>query len=194
MNFYSGTELAGLGLRSYGDNVLISRNASLYNAGSIDIGNHVRIDDFCVLSAGTGGITIGSFVHVAVYASMIGAGRIVLGDYAGLSGRVAVYSSNDDYSGEHLTNPMVPAEYRRVAVADVIVGRHALIGAGAIVLPGVTIGEGAAIGALSLVRKDCEPFSIYAGVPARRVNTRNHRVRELEALHQATLPRKGGSE
>lgn len=192
MSFYARDELAGLGLRSFGENVLISRKASLYNAGAIELGSHVRIDDFCVLSAGAGGISIGSFVHIAVHASMIGMGRISLDDYSGVSSRVSIYSSNDDYSGEHLTNPMVPEVHRGVTTADVLVGRHAIIGAGAIVLPGVTIGEGAAIGALSLVRGDCEPFCIYAGVPARRVNRRSRRLLELEASHQAELGGKGG--
>ncbi|NBW97007.1 MAG: acyltransferase [Planctomycetia bacterium] len=193
MSFYAPDELATLGLRSCGEHVLISRKASLYNAGAIEIGSHVRIDDFCVLSAGAGGITIGSFVHVAVYVSMIGAGRITLGDYSCLSGRVSIYSSNDDYSGIHLTNPMVPDRYRGVVSADVVVGRHALVGAGSVVLPGVTIGEGAAIGAMSFVRGDCAPFGIHAGVPARLIKARSRRLLDLEALHQADLRRQGGA-
>lgn len=193
MSFYSPHELATLGLRSCGAHVLISRKASLHNPGAIEIGSHVRIDDFCVLSAGSGGISIGSFVHVAVYASMIGAGRIVLGDYSCLSGRVSIYSSNDDYSGAHLTNPTVPDRYRGVVSADVVVGRHALIGAGTVVLPGVTIGEGAAVGAMSLVRGDCEPFGIHAGVPARWIKARDRGLLKRESLHQADLRRQGDS-
>lgn len=193
MSFYSPDELATLGLRSCGEHVLISRKASLYNAGAIEIGSDVRIDDFCVLSAGAGGISIGSFVHIGVYALLIGAGRIVLGDYSGLSGRVSIYSSNDDYSGAHLTNPTVPEEYRGVTSADVVVGRHAIIGAGVIVFPGVTIGDGAAIGALSLVRADCVAFTVYSGVPARRVNERQRGLLELESRHQSELLSKGGS-
>lgn len=193
MSFYSPAELATLGLRSCGEHVLISRKASLYNAGAIEIGSHVRIDDFCVLSAGAGGISIGSFVHIGVYASMIGAGRISVGDYSCLSGRVSVYSSNDDYSGAHLTNPMVPDRYRGVVSADVVVGRHALVGAGSVVLPGVTIGEGASVGAMSFVRGDCSPFGIHAGVPARLIRARDRRLLELEALHQADLRRQGGA-
>lgn len=189
MSFYAPAELAALGLRSCGDHVLISRQAALHNPGGIDIGSHVRIDDFCVLSAGAGGITIGSFIHIGAHGLLVGAGRIVLADYANLSGRVSIYSSNDDYSGGHLTNPMVPDAYRGVVSADVSVGRHAIIGAGSVVLPGVTIHEGAAIGALSLVRSDCEAFTISAGVPARRLKTRSRRLLDLEALHQAALHR-----
>lgn len=193
MSFYSPRELASIGLHSYGERVLISRKASLYNTGAIELGNDVRIDDFCVLSAGHGGIIIGDFVHVGVFASMIGGGRIVLSDYSCISGRVAIYSSNDDYSGTHLTNSTVPETYRGVTVAGVTLGRHALVGAGSIVLPGVTIGEGVAIGAMSLVRTDCEPFYIYAGVPARRIKRRSRRLLEVEAMHQAELRRTGVS-
>jgi len=192
MSFYTSLELATLGLRSCGENVLISRRASLHNPGRIDLGSHVRIDDFCVLSAGPGGIAIGSFIHISAHGLLVGAGRIVVGDYASLSGRVSLYSSNDDYSGGHLTNPMVPDTYRGVISADVVVGRHAIIGAGSVVLPGVTIGEGAAIGALSLVRGDCEAFTVYGGVPARSIKARRRRLLELEALHRAEFPRHAG--
>lgn len=191
MSFYSPEELAGIGLRSYGQRVQLSRKASLYNPGAIELGSDVRIDDFCVLSAGVGGIAIGNFVHVGVFASIIGAGRVVLHDYSCLSGRVAIYSSNDDYSGAHLTNSTVPEAYRGVTVADVTLCPHALVGAGSIVLPGVTIGEGAAVGAMSLVRADCAPFGIYVGVPARRVKERSRKLLESEAAHQADLRQKG---
>ncbi|MBT3210423.1 MAG: acyltransferase, partial [Planctomycetaceae bacterium] len=67
MSFYSMEELQTLGLASFGKDVKISRKASIYNPGQISIGNHVRIDDFCVLSAGEGGIEIGDYVHIAVY-------------------------------------------------------------------------------------------------------------------------------
>jgi galactoside O-acetyltransferase len=72
----------------------------------------------------------------------------------------------------------------------VVLGRHGLIGAGSVVLPGVTIGEGAAVGALSLVRKDVPPYAIVAGNPMRTLGQRSEeRLRllesELEAEEQA---------
>ena len=57
MSFLNDEQLKDLGLKSYGKNVIISDKASLYNAKNISIGNNVRIDDFCILSAGDGGIT-----------------------------------------------------------------------------------------------------------------------------------------
>jgi galactoside O-acetyltransferase len=47
-----------------------------------------------------------------------------------------------------------------------------VIGTNAVIFPGVTIGEGAIIGALSLVREDVPDWAIYAGIPAKRVGTR----------------------
>jgi acetyltransferase-like isoleucine patch superfamily enzyme len=56
---------------------------------------------------------------------------------------------------------------------DVTIGDRAWIAYGAIILPGVTIGEGAVVGAGSLVTRDVEPFTIVAGVPARKIKDRN---------------------
>lgn len=192
MSFYSTEELQTLGLATIGEDVRISRKASIYNPGRISIGNHVRIDDFCVLSAGEGGIEIGDYVHIAVYSSLIGAGKIKLNNFCNLSSRVSIYSSNDDYSGEHLTNPTVPDQFTGVTHADVLLGKHVIIGAGGILLPGICIDDGVAVGALSLVTKDCQAFGIYGGVPARRIGERKRDLLELEKqLRQQSMPGTG---
>ena len=180
MAYYTDEELKALGLGACGSNVKLSTRASLYNATNIRIGDNVRIDDYCVLSAGVGGIDIGNFVHVGVFVSLIGAGRIYLQDFCGLSARVCVYSSSDDYGGAHLTNPNVPVEFTNVTHADVIIGRHAIIGAGSVILPGMTLEDGAAVGALTLVTKPCGAFGIYFGTPARRIGNRKQTLLELE--------------
>lgn len=187
MAFLTDEELMELGLASYGENVLISKNASIYNPGKITIGNNVRIDDFCVLSAGDGGIVLGDYIHIAVFCSVIGAGKITLSDFCGLSSRVSIYSSNDDYSGQVLTNPTVPSKFGGVNHAEVTLGKHVVIGSGAIILPGITLEEGSIVGAMSLVKLNCESFGIYAGVPARHMGKRKSALLELEAqLRQET--------
>ncbi len=180
MAFLTRHELEKLGFASLGVDVSISDKASLYNTGRISIGSHVRIDDFCILSAGPGGIEIGNYIHIAAYSSLIGAGTIILSDFCNLSSRVSIYSSNDDYTGASLTNPTVPENYKDVTHKDVIVGRHVIIGSGSIVLPGVILEEGVAVGALSLVMKSCEAFSIYAGIPAKRIKGRSRELLEVE--------------
>ena len=185
MAYLSDSALERLGLAAYGRRVQISDKASIHGAARISLGDDVRIDDFCVLSAGEEGIGIGCYVHVACQCTLIGKARIELEDFSGLSARVAVYSSSDDYSGESLTNPTVPAEFRRVTDAAVRIGRHVIVGAGAVILPGVVIGEGAAVGALTLVAKSLEPFAVYSGVPARRVGPRSRALVDLEARLRA---------
>ncbi len=180
MAFLTEVELTKLGFSGLGSNVLISNKASIYNPANISIGSNVRIDDFCVLSAGVGGIDIGNNIHIAVFSSIIGVGRVTLSDFCNISSRVSIYSSNDDYSGASMTNPMIPDEYKNVKVADVHVGRHAIIGSGSVILPGVTIGDGAAIGALSLVNKNCEASKIYSGVPAKYLKERKQNFLKLE--------------
>lgn len=178
-------EIERMGFATVGENVLLSDRASFYNCANIFIGSHVRIDDFCVLSAGIGGINIGDYVHVAVYSSLIGAGAIQISDFCNISSKVAIYSSSDDFSGKTMTNPMVPSEYTGVIHADVFLDRHVIIGTGSVILPGVTLSEGVAVGALSLINKNCDPFSIYAGNPARLIKVRKPDLLELEQkFHQ----------
>jgi acetyltransferase-like isoleucine patch superfamily enzyme len=173
--------LRDLGFKHLGSNVELSDKASVYGAARIEIGDNTRIDDFCVLSAGEDGISIGKHVHVAVYTSLIGAGRIEIGDFANLSSRVSVYSSNDDYSGEYMTNPTIPAEYTNVTKLPVTIGSHVIVGSGSVILPGVTLRSGAAVGALSLIKSDCDAFGIYAGVPAKRIGDRKRGLLERQA-------------
>jgi galactoside O-acetyltransferase len=173
-------DLQQMGFARFGENVQISEHATFYNPARIYLGNNVRIDDFCVLSAGAGGIYIGDYVHIAVNVSLIGAGRIILSDFSAISARTCVYSSNDDYSGATLTNPTVSDQYKNVRHADVFLGRHVIVGSGSVILPGVMLEDGVAIGALSLVTKRCEAFGVYAGNPLRRIRGRKRDLLELE--------------
>jgi galactoside O-acetyltransferase len=180
MPFLRDEDVSKLGLKSVGRNVRISDKASFYGAAGIAIGNNSRIDDFCVLSAGDGGMVIGDNVHIAVFVSIIGAGSVKISDFCNVSSRVAIYSSNDDYSGEFMTNPTVPRDLTNVTNGPVVFEKHVIVGSGSVVLPGVTLGEGVAIGALSLVNSSCDAFGIYAGVPAKRVKERSKKLLALE--------------
>jgi len=184
----SREQIEALGFDSLGEDVFISDKASFYNCRHIRLGTRVRIDDFCILSAGEGGIEIGDYVHIAANSSLIGRGCIHLGDFVNLSSRVSIYSSSDDYSGISLTNPMVPEEFKKVHHADVYLGRHVIIGSGSVVLPGSILEDGVAVGALSLIKKRCSSFSIFAGVPARKIGERKRDLLLLEKKLLAKFP------
>lgn len=170
-NFLTPSEVANLGLAASGVDVQISRDTRIYGASRISIGNHVRIDAFTFISAGAA-VTIGDYVHIAPFCSLSGSGGIILEDFSGLSGRVSIYTSSDDYSGRTMTNPTVPAEFKDVKSAPVRIGRHVIIGAGTILLPGVSVGEGSAVGALCLVSTPLPEWKIFGGNPLRLVGKR----------------------
>jgi len=179
-SFLNQKELHRLGLGSVGSNVYISKNAQFYNASKIHIASNVRIDDFCIFSAGKGGISISEYVHIGCYSSFIGQGKISIAKFANISTRVSIFSSSDDFSGNSLTNPMIDKHYKLLINEPVTIQKHVIIGTNSTVLPGVIIGKGCAIGAHSLVKKSCAPFLIYAGVPVRKIGIRYRNLLELE--------------
>jgi acetyltransferase-like isoleucine patch superfamily enzyme len=180
MSFYKQEELNKMNFKHLGKNVLISDKCSIYNAENISIDDNSRIDDFAILSAGEGGIKIGKYVHVACFATLIGKGKITMLDYSGVSSRVAIYSSSDNYTGEWMTNPCLPSNVTNTVHKDVFIGKHVVVGSGTIVLPGVTLNNGCSIGALSLVNKDVDEFKVMAGVPAKFIKDRKRNILELE--------------
>ena len=179
-SFCNQKELLKLGLGSIGSNVYISKYARFYNASNIHIKSNVRIDDFCILSAGQGGISINEYVHIGCYSSLIGEGSISIAKFANISSRVSIFSSSDDFSGKSLTNPMIDKQYKLLDNKPVIIKKHVIIGTNSTILPGVTLEEGCAIGAHSLVKESCSPFLIYAGVPVRKVGNRAQNLLRLE--------------
>jgi acetyltransferase-like isoleucine patch superfamily enzyme len=179
--FYTKDELLQIGFKSIGDNIMISNKVSIYGAEHIEIGSNVRIDDYCILSASKAGrIIIGNYIHIACYAQLIGAGDIILEDHSQVSGKVSIYSSSDDFSGDYLVGPTVPSEYTNVKSATVHLKKYVVLGCNVVVLPGVTIGEGTAVGALSLVSKDLEPYKIYAGSPIRIIKDRTDNMKKFK--------------
>jgi galactoside O-acetyltransferase len=176
--FYSEDELCGLGLKRYGANVLISRNAIIYKPDKLEIGSNVRIDDFVTIS---GNVVLGNYIHIAQNSSLFGGtAGILMDDFSGISSHVAIYAVSNDYSGRFMTNPTVPDKYTCDLEAAVHLGRHVIVGCGSVVLPGVTIPVGCSIGAMSLCNKDLVEWGIYAGTPVKRIKDRRKDILELE--------------
>lgn len=168
-SFYSKEELTDIGLKSFGENVLISRKCSIYGASRITIGDNVRIDDFCILS---GLITIGSNIHISAFCALYGAKGIELCDYTGLSPRSILFSAMDDFGGDYLIGPVHDFSKTNVQGGRIILNKYSQMGANTIVFPNVEIGEGAVTGAFTLVTKSLDPWTVNVGIPSRIIRRR----------------------
>ena len=178
-SFYTEHELATLGLKSYGCNVLISRNANFYSPNTISIGNNVRIDDFCILS---GNIIIKNNIHIAAYCALYGGGSIIMDDNSGLSPRCTLLSATDDFSGEYMVGACVDLKCRNVIEGTISIGKYAQIGASTLVMPNVEIAEGVAVGAMSFINRNLPEWSVCYGTPAKKIRNRERTL--LQFLKQ----------
>jgi galactoside O-acetyltransferase len=169
------TELEQLGVHCGGDDVRIHRSAVIIHPAGLRLGNHVRIDPFCLISA-TGGLTIGNFVHIGGYTNISAGAGVAIEDYCGISYGVRIFTVTEDLSGRFMTNPTIPDRFRRIKSGPVCMKQHSGLCAGVLVLPGVTIGEGAMVGAGSLVRKDVTAWEMWFGVPAKRISPRRKQL------------------
>lgn len=162
--------------------------AKIINIERLTIGATSQIDDFVFLNAGEK-TTIGEYVHISSFCSIVGGGELIMEDFSGLSAGCRIITGSDDFTGHALTNPTVPEQFTKVKRAPVRICRHAILGSNVVVLPGVTIGEGAAVGVGAVVRKSLKPWTIYAGFDCVAIRPRpSAKMLELEAELRAAYP------
>lgn len=184
--YYTENDLKNYGFKSIGENVLIDKNCTIIGKENISIGNNVRIDRFTTITCLRNGyLKIKGNNHIASYSLIAASGGITFEEFSGIAHGVKLYSSSDDYSGRSLTNPTIPLEYKNEDIKPIHLNRHCIIGSNSVVLPGVQIGEGTAVGAMSLVTKNLDDWGIYFGSPAKKMKNRSKKLLELEKLYKA---------
>ena len=156
-----------------GAGTTIHETALFFGAERVALGAHVRIDAYCVITAGPGTVRIGDHVHLGAATHVFGTAGVEIGAYANVSSRVSIFSTNDDYTDGHLGNPTVAGPVRGVTAVPVVLEEHVIVGCGAVILPGVRLGRAASVGALSLVKHDVASFAVVAGTPAQPVGERD---------------------
>ncbi|OBQ13741.1 MAG: acetyltransferase [Anabaena sp. LE011-02] len=129
---------------------------------NIEFGRNIIIDDFVFIYAKKP-IKIGNYVHIASFTSITGGEGFIMEDFSGLSSGVRIFTGTEDFQEWGFGNPTIDEKYRNTKRAPINIGKFCLIGANSVILPGVTIGEGATVGAESLVTKNLEPWGIYIG-------------------------------
>lgn len=174
-DYLSLESLSRMPFKLLGNDVMIHERVTLVGIENISIGSHVRIDPEVILLA-TGPLTIGCYTHIAAGVFIAAKAGFEMKNFANIAHGARIYTVNDDYSGEHLMGPTVPPELLSLNRSPVLLEEHASVGAGAIVLPGVTLAEGSVLGALSMIGRSTEPWTIYGGVPAKPIKERRRDV------------------
>ena len=162
--------------KSFGKNILIAHSTEITYPQSISFSDYCFIDHHVTLDSLCGHISVGKRVHIAPYAMVIGVGGVEIGDYVGVGSFARIYSHSEaPIDGKRMSGPMIPEFMKGMITAPVILEKDSLVGTGAVLLPGVTLGVGAIVAANSFVpaHTKIKPWNIYAGVPARLVGLRS---------------------
>lgn len=118
-------------------------------------------------------IEIGDEVSVAAYVHIWGGGGVKIGDRVMIGSHTAITSITHDYTVERM--------YRTIVAHPIVIEDDVWIGTHAVILPGVTIGKGAVIGAGCIVTKNVPPRAIVTGVPGRTLKLRCRGVESDES-------------
>ena len=155
-------------LKSCGEKVYFHPTVEIYSPELVTIGDNCHFQMNCKLYGTGGGIDIGS-------------GTI-------FSHEIQVFARNHYYDGDDLK--LLPYDERDIC-KKVVIGKYVWIGARATILPGVTIGDGAVIGAASVVTKDIPSGAVVGGNPAKILRYRNlEKYYELSSKNKSYIKEK----
>jgi len=163
-----------------GKNCIVWPMARIVGSEVIELGDSVVFADFSLVIARKR-IVLGDYVQICTYASILGGEEVIIGDYSALGVGCRLFTGTEDY--DTMTSSNIPVPYRVPHRERVVIGKHVTMGANSVILPGTVMGEGAVVGALSLVKGYLEPWTIYGGIPCKPIGMRN-RDRVMEKVRQ----------
>lgn len=159
-------------LKACGNNVIIGKTVRIRYPELVEIGDNVIIDDFTYISTS---LKLHNNVHISSGCKIIGGKNayVEMCEFSTLAPNVVLSAGSDDYlSG--IATPMVPIEYKGdVKIGKIILNKHCIVGSGSVVLPDVNFQQGACLGALSLANKNLSEYTLFAGIPAKKIKLRN---------------------
>lgn len=161
-------------LKKTGKNVLIDVGVFLYGTKNISIGDYTWIDAGCRIEAMLGEVKIGKRVHIAPYAIIAAREPVIIHDYVGIGASAKIYANSErPYGGKRMSGPMIPEVYKAFYSKRIVLEKDSCVGTGAVLLPGAYIGEGAVVGANTVVSKKIEPYNIVVGSKASVIGKRD---------------------
>lgn len=161
-------------LKSMGKNVLIDVGVFLYGVKNISIGDYTWIDSGCRIEAMLGEVKIGKRVHIAPYAIVAAREPVIIKDYASVGAGAKIYANSEHpMYGKRMSGPMIPEVYKAFHSKKIVLEKDSCVGTGSVLLPGAYIGEGAVVGANTVVTKKVAPYDIVVGSSARVTRKRD---------------------
>lgn len=150
--------------------LVIERNVVIDGPERVRLGDHVTLRGGVYLGASTpeAYVRVDNHTHIDRHSVLYGNGGISIGAGCAIAAHVLIYSQSNQY--KH--SPGTPILAQPTVHAPVFIGDDVWLGAGAIILPGVSVGNQAIVAAGAVVRSNVSPGAIVAGVPARQVGTR----------------------
>jgi acetyltransferase-like isoleucine patch superfamily enzyme len=121
-------------------------------------------------------LTIGDYVHISPNVAVIGGRKTVLTveDFCFISVGSQMICGSELFQGAGLIGPLIPEEYvDQQDLRPITLERFSGACANSVIMPGVVLAQGSVLGANSLLKTSTEPWTIYAGNPARPVKSRS---------------------
>lgn len=158
-----------------GIDVRISELAVIRHPELASLGDHIAIDEFVLV---TTQLEMADYCHIAPFVSVIGSakGLLKMGHFTTIAAGSRIICGSEGYDGQGLIGPVIPEQHRdTVKLEPVIFEPFSIVATNVVVMPGVTLGEGSAVGACSFVNEDTLPWTVYWGTPAKPRRVREHR-------------------
>jgi acetyltransferase-like isoleucine patch superfamily enzyme len=154
--------------RRLGKGVVFEKGVLVFHPENIEIGDNVYIGHYTILKGYYNNLmVIDDHTWIGQQCFLHSAGGLRIGKAVGIGSRVVILTSEHEALDRD-----VPVYFTPLKFAEVVLEDGCDIGVGAIILPGVRIGEGAIVGAGAVVTCDIPPYEVWAGVPARKIRTR----------------------
>ena len=155
-------------LSTLGENVVFEHGVLVFHPENIDIGSHIYVGHYTILKGyHLNKMMIGNGTWIGQQCFLHSAGGLIIGEAVGIGPGVKIITS-----AHNLGEIDKPILHSTIEFAPVCIGDGCDIGAGAVILPGVTIGRGVQIAAGAVVAKDMKDYSVAAGVPAKTIRKR----------------------
>ena len=124
------------------------------------LGDYSVIESFACINNAVGDVIIGNYTRIGLHNTIIG--PVTIGHHVNLAQGITVTALNHKFE-----NPNIRIDEQGVSTKPVVIGNDIWVGANAVILPGITIGDHSVIAAGAIVTKDVPPHSLVAGIPAK---------------------------